>query len=88
MKPYGLFHTSQKTRHYLIGRCFSDWDLWGPLILCLALGIMLSVNVGEISLSPLYLPSYLIISGSQITITRSVHWSGRDRFSWFLDSHT
>lgn len=24
---------------------FRDWDLWGPLILCLMLGIMLSINV-------------------------------------------
>ena len=24
----------------------SDWDLWGPLLLCLLLGIMLSINVG------------------------------------------
>lgn len=24
-----------------------DWDLWGPLVLCLLLGIMLSVNVCE-----------------------------------------
>ena len=22
-----------------------DWDLWGPLLLCLLLGIMLSINV-------------------------------------------
>ena len=27
-----------------------DWDLWGPLILCLMLGILLSVNVGLSSL--------------------------------------
>ncbi len=30
-----------------------DWDLWGPLILCLMLGILLSINVS--AFSPLYL---------------------------------
>ena len=27
---------------YVVNR---DWDLWGPLLLCLLLGIMLSINV-------------------------------------------
>src|SRR5216684_1439318 len=37
--------------------CFCrDWDLWGPLILCLTLGILLSVNVSAISPSHFHLP--------------------------------
>lgn len=24
---------------------FRDWDLWGPLVLCLGLGALLSLNV-------------------------------------------
>ena len=32
-----------------------DWDLWGPLLLCLLLGIMLSINVcGTTSLRMIY----------------------------------
>lgn len=31
-----------------------DWDLWGPLILCLLLGIMLSVNVCPPPLTPVH----------------------------------
>jgi len=30
-----------------------DWDLWGPLLLCLCLGIMLSINVHISQLSAL-----------------------------------
>ena len=25
-----------------------DWDLWGPLVLCLVLGILLSANVSQL----------------------------------------
>jgi hypothetical protein len=29
-----------------------DWDLWGPLILCLTLALMISMNVRSRSYSP------------------------------------
>lgn len=27
-----------------------DWDLWGPLVICLSLAIILSVDVGDLTL--------------------------------------
>jgi hypothetical protein len=42
-KFYGVYLTVVSVRNLCI--FCRDWDLWGPLLLCLLLGIMLSINV-------------------------------------------
>jgi len=41
LRSFLLLYLSQ----LLIDTLYRDWDLWGPFILCLMLGIMLSINV-------------------------------------------
>lgn len=41
-----------------------DWDLWGPLMLCLLLGIMLSINV---RVSLLRFPCYYFFIPSSLS---------------------
>jgi len=38
-----------------VDSCCRDWDLWGPLLLCLCLGIMLSINVRILKFNALFI---------------------------------
>jgi hypothetical protein len=29
-----------------------DWDLWGPLVICLSLAIVLSIDVSQLAVAP------------------------------------
>jgi len=46
-----------------------DWDLWGPLILCLCLGIMLSLNAPAAQSLPLFSGVVVIISLGSVIVT-------------------
>ncbi|KAG6851126.1 hypothetical protein H0H93_001006 [Arthromyces matolae] len=47
----------------------SDWDLWGPLILCLALGIMLSINAPAKQALSAFTSVIAICSLGSLTVT-------------------
>lgn len=55
-----------------------DWDLWGPLVLCLILGILLSVNVST-CIHSLWL-RINCFEGSCITISWHLHQCCRNYF--------
>ncbi|KIM67557.1 hypothetical protein SCLCIDRAFT_107860 [Scleroderma citrinum Foug A] len=46
-----------------------DWDLWGPLLLCLALGIMLSINAPASQSLGLFSTVVAIISAGSLVVT-------------------
>jgi len=46
-----------------------DWDLWGPLILCLLLGIMLSVNAPADQSLGVFTGVVVIISVGSLVVT-------------------
>ncbi|KAJ6609245.1 hypothetical protein B0H10DRAFT_2065190 [Mycena sp. CBHHK59/15] len=46
-----------------------DWDLWGPLILCLLLGIMLSINAPEDQSLNIFSSVIVICSLGALTVT-------------------
>ncbi|KLO08933.1 Yip1-domain-containing protein [Schizopora paradoxa] len=58
-----------------------DWDLWGPLILCLMLGIMLSVNAPKDQALGVFTGVVVIISmGSLIVTVQAKLLGGRVSF--------
>ncbi|KIJ66973.1 hypothetical protein HYDPIDRAFT_85061 [Hydnomerulius pinastri MD-312] len=46
-----------------------DWDLWGPLLLCLGLGIMLSVNAPASQALGLFTTVVVIVSVGSLVVT-------------------
>jgi len=46
-----------------------DWDLWGPLILCLLLGIMLSVNAPATHSLAVFTSVVVIVSVGSLVVT-------------------
>ncbi|KAG8719192.1 hypothetical protein FRC08_003419 [Ceratobasidium sp. 394] len=46
-----------------------DWDLWGPLILCLALGILLSVNAPPTQSLGVFTGVVVIVSVGSLVVT-------------------
>ncbi|KAH7918961.1 Yip1-domain-containing protein [Leucogyrophana mollusca] len=46
-----------------------DWDLWGPLLLCLALGIMLSVNAPSSQSLGVFTSVVVIVSLGSLVVT-------------------
>ncbi|EIW83943.1 Yip1-domain-containing protein [Coniophora puteana RWD-64-598 SS2] len=46
-----------------------DWDLWGPLLLCLALGIMLSVNAPPSQSLGVFTSVVVIVSVGSLVVT-------------------
>ncbi|TDL25705.1 Yip1-domain-containing protein [Rickenella mellea] len=46
-----------------------DWDLWGPLVLCLALGIMLSVNAPKDQSINVFTGVIVIVSVGSLVVT-------------------
>ncbi|PVF95957.1 Yip1-domain-containing protein [Serendipita vermifera] len=46
-----------------------DWDLWGPLMLCLALGIMLSLNAPENQSLPIFSSVIVIVCLGSVIVT-------------------
>lgn len=46
-----------------------DWDLWGPLILCLALGIMLSINAPDDQSLGVFTGVVVIVSLGSVVVT-------------------
>ncbi|KAH7884435.1 hypothetical protein F5I97DRAFT_1889552 [Phlebopus sp. FC_14] len=46
-----------------------DWDLWGPLLLCLALGVMLSFNAPSSQALGLFTSVVVIVSVGSLVVT-------------------
>ncbi|KIM24431.1 hypothetical protein M408DRAFT_331796 [Serendipita vermifera MAFF 305830] len=46
-----------------------DWDLWGPLILCLGLGVMLSINAPANQSLPIFSSVIVLISVGSVVVT-------------------
>ncbi|EJD49583.1 Yip1-domain-containing protein, partial [Auricularia subglabra TFB-10046 SS5] len=46
-----------------------DWDLWGPLILCLMLGVMLSLNAPENQALGVFTGVVVLISVGSVVVT-------------------
>jgi len=46
-----------------------DWDLWGPLILCLFLGVLLSLNAAPSQSLPVFTGVVVIISVGSLVVT-------------------
>ncbi|KAH7908337.1 hypothetical protein BJ138DRAFT_1157908 [Hygrophoropsis aurantiaca] len=46
-----------------------DWDLWGPLLLCLALGIMLSINAPSSQSLGVFTSVVVIVSLGSLVVT-------------------
>lgn len=60
-----------------------DWDLWGPLILCLLLGIMLSVNVCLYHACVKPWPTYLSsCAGACRSSVRCLHFCHSHHLRW------
>ncbi|KAF8322488.1 Yip1-domain-containing protein [Clavulina sp. PMI_390] len=59
-----------------------DWDLWGPLILCLALGIMLSVNAPPTQALGVFTGVVVIVSLGSLVVTLNAKLLG-GRVSFF-----
>jgi len=59
-----------------------DWDLWGPLILCLALGIMLSINAPPEQSLGLFTGVVVIVSVGSLVVTLNAKLLG-GRVSFF-----
>jgi hypothetical protein len=56
MSSFGTYGTWSSFRVQLItdyryASHISEWDLWGPLVICLALAIILSIDVSHLSVS-------------------------------------
>lgn len=58
-------------RALIVSYFLRDWDLWGPLVLCLLLGILLSIDVSSHFLENPSIAS-LVPLGANWTITRRV----------------
>jgi len=59
-----------------------DWDLWGPLILCLALGIMLSLNAPALQSLGVFTGVVVIVSVGSLIVTLNAKLLG-GRVSFF-----
>jgi len=59
-----------------------EWDLWGPLILCLALGIMLSVNAPPLQALGVFTGVVVIVSMGSLIVTLNAKLLG-GRVSFF-----
>ncbi|KAG8886384.1 hypothetical protein FRB97_004919 [Tulasnella sp. 331] len=59
-----------------------DWDLWGPLILCLALGIMLSLNAPPAQSLGVFTGVVVIVSVGSLVVTLNAKLLG-GRVSFF-----
>ncbi|KAG0692800.1 hypothetical protein DFH29DRAFT_860611, partial [Suillus ampliporus] len=82
-----LFSIYTKLIHVLYPRKSSgrevlrDWDLWGPLLLCLCLGIMLSVNAPASQSLGVFTSVVVIVSlGSLIVTVQAKLLGGRVSF--------
>jgi len=54
----------------VVGReVLRDWDLWGPLILCLGLGIMMSISAPETQALNIFTSVIVICSVGALTVT-------------------
>lgn len=57
---------------------FSDWDLWGPLVICLALAILLSLDAApEQSMQIFSLVISLVAIGSVVITVNSKLLGGK-----------
>lgn len=71
---------NQLVSHYIP----RDWDLWGPLVLCLTLGILLSINV-RLHKATHTLADDHILSGPTCSVARSIYQCSRNHWSRVLD---
>jgi len=46
-----------------------DWDLWGPLLLCLALSIALSINAPKDQTTPVFTNVFMMVWGGSAVVT-------------------